>query len=59
MRQEDIEYHAQRARAELDQAHSAKDQAAAEAHMRLSSLHMKRVQSADEECGGSGVCGAR
>jgi hypothetical protein len=59
MRQEDIEYHAERARAELDRAYRAKGQAAADAHLRLSSLHMKRLQCADEECGGSGVKLAR
>jgi hypothetical protein len=59
MRQEDREYHVERARAELDRAYSANGDAAADAHMRLSSLHMKRLQSADEECDGSGVCRAR
>jgi hypothetical protein len=58
MSHEDREYHVQRARAELDRAYSATGPAA-EAHMRLSSLHMKRLQLADESCDGSGVCLAR
>lgn len=59
MRREDIEYHAERARAELDRANKATGQAAANAHMRLSSLHMERLQRADEECSGSGIYRAR
>jgi hypothetical protein len=55
MGDDDREYHIERARAELDRAYSATGRAAAEAHMRLSSLHMKRVQSADESCDGSGL----
>lgn len=55
MSHEDREYHVERARAELDRAYSAKGSAAAEAHMRLSTLHMKRVQRADESCDGSSV----
>lgn len=52
MRQEDREYHVERARAELDRARSAKDGSAASAHMQLSFLHMKRLQLADESCRG-------
>jgi hypothetical protein len=55
MSQEDREYHVERARAELDRAYSAKGAAAADAHARLSSLHMKRVQLADESCDGAGI----
>ena len=54
MRQEDREYHVERARAEMDRAYNASGPAA-EAHMRLSSLHMKQVQLADENCGGAAV----
>jgi hypothetical protein len=38
------EYHTERARVELDQAYRAESSAAAEAHMKLSSLHMQRLQ---------------
>ena len=40
----DREYHVQRARAELDWAYRAERREAAEAHLRLSSLHMERVR---------------
>ena len=38
------EYHVQRARAELDWAYRAERREAAEAHLRLSALHMQRVR---------------
>jgi hypothetical protein len=41
----DREYHTERARVELDQAYRAESSAAAEAHMKLSSLHMQRLQA--------------
>jgi hypothetical protein len=40
----DREYHVQRARAELDWAYRAERREAAEAHLRLSALHMERVR---------------
>jgi len=39
----DTDYHRERARNELDAAYYATHAAAAEAHMRLSALHMKRL----------------
>jgi hypothetical protein len=59
MTQEDREYHVERARAELDLAYRADKSAAADAHMRLSSLHMKCLQREDESCDGAGVYGRR
>jgi hypothetical protein len=53
--EEDLEYHQQRAMAELDQAYRAERQVAAEAHMVLASLHMERIKQQDESCGGSFV----
>ena len=41
---EDRDYHIDRARAELDRAYRTDNFAAASAHFRLASLHMKRVQ---------------
>lgn len=41
---EALSYHRDRARAELDMAYRAATQAAAEAHLRLSSLHMQRLK---------------
>jgi len=43
---EDRDYHIDRARAELDRAYRTDNFAAASAHFRLASLHMKRVQDA-------------
>jgi hypothetical protein len=37
------EYHTQRAQAELDWAYRAESHHAAEAHMRLSAMHMERM----------------
>ena len=42
---DDADYHVTRARVELDQAYRAEPRAAAEAHMRLYSLHMERARS--------------
>jgi hypothetical protein len=42
-REQDKDYHVHRARAELDLAHRAARRNVAEAHMRLSSLHMERA----------------
>ena len=41
---DDRQYHSDRARAELDWAYRAERTAVAEAHMRLSALHMQRLQ---------------
>ena len=43
---EDRDYHIARAQAELDSSHRATHRAAAEAHMKLSAMHMQRVQAA-------------
>ena len=43
---DEADYHVTRARAELDQAYRAEPRVAAEAHMRLSLLHMERARSA-------------
>jgi hypothetical protein len=42
---EDCEYHTERARIELDQAYRAERSKVAEAHLKLSSLHMQRLQA--------------
>ena len=44
----DREYHMQRARTELDWAYRAERRNVAEAHLRLSSLHMERVKLLSE-----------
>ena len=41
------DYHRERARAELDHAYRATHQGAAQAHMRLSALHMNRLRELD------------
>lgn len=43
---DDREYHTQRARIELDMAYRAERSEVANAHLRLSSLHMERARSA-------------
>ena len=50
---ERLEYHQQRAREELDRAYRAEHSAAANAHMRLASLHMQQLKRDDERCGGT------
>ena len=42
---QDSQYHIERARAELDLAYRAEQRAAADAHMRLSALHMERARA--------------
>lgn len=42
------DYHMQRAQAELDCAYRAEHRVAAQAHMRLSALHMKRMRQVKE-----------
>ena len=42
---DDRDYHAARAQAELDSSQRATNRAAAEAHMKLSALHMQRAQA--------------
>jgi hypothetical protein len=44
----DRQYHADRARAELDQAYRADHAAVVEAHMRLSALHMDRLRAYED-----------
>ncbi len=41
---EDIEFHAERARHELDASRRAKSETAAMLHLRLSSLHMEQAR---------------
>jgi hypothetical protein len=49
----DREYHVERARCELDWAYRAERDTVAEAHLRLSALHMQRLRELDESCGGA------
>ena len=53
MSEQDRLYHMERARRELDLAYQAERHAVAEAHMKLSALHMARLKQVDERCGGS------
>ena len=46
IRDPERDYHEARAKAELDWSYRATHRAAAEAHMRLSALHMQRAQTA-------------
>lgn len=46
IRDPERDYHETRAKAELDWSNRATHRAAAEAHMRLSALHMQRAQAA-------------
>ncbi|HEX8644750.1 MAG TPA: hypothetical protein VF702_12645 [Allosphingosinicella sp.] len=55
MHREDRDYHMQRARAEMDQAYQARCARAADAHMKLSSLHMQVLKDVDERCSGSNL----
>jgi len=50
---EDREYHTERAREELDSAYRAESSVAADAHMKLSSLHMQRLQALGEDVKGA------
>lgn len=50
---DDSAYHALRARVERETADRAAPSAAAEAHRRLSALHLDRLREIDEGCGGS------
>ena len=52
---QDLEYHQQRARAEMDRAYRAEHHAVAEAHMRLAGLHMERLKRQDELPRGRGL----
>ena len=51
----DRDYHMERARSELDWAYRADHDTAAEAHLRLSALHMRRLRELDESCGGATI----
>ncbi|HEY0012937.1 MAG TPA: hypothetical protein VGB79_08810 [Allosphingosinicella sp.] len=55
MRIEDKDYHMERARSELDWAYRPERETVAEAHLRLSSLHMQRLRDLDESCGGATI----
>ena len=50
---QDLEYHQQRAMAEMDQAYRAERHVVAEAHMVLARLHFERIKLKDELCDGS------
>jgi hypothetical protein len=50
---QDLEYHQQRALAEMDQAYRAERRAVAEAHMTLAGLHMERIKQHDAACHGA------
>ena len=52
MSEADCEYHLNRARVELDLAYRAESRAAADAHLRMSSLHMGKIK----ELGASQSC---
>ena len=56
---QDLEYHRQRAMAEMDQAYRTEHHVVAEAHMLLARLHMERIKQQDELCDGSLVTPAR
>jgi hypothetical protein len=45
---DDIQFHSERAMAELDRALSASSAAAAQAHFSLSALHLQRMQAVGE-----------
>jgi hypothetical protein len=51
---QDLAYHRERARAELDQAYRAEHHSAAHAHMQLAGLHMERLKHIPEGSSGSG-----
>lgn len=51
---EDMSYHLERARAELDLAYRSPHALAAEAHMKLSALHMRRIKQGDGVRQGAG-----
>lgn len=51
----DHDFHLRRARAELDLAHRSECLAAMEAHLRLSSLHMQRLRTADSPARPAGL----
>jgi len=46
---EDHEHHRERVRAELDLAYRADSTAAANAHLRLSALHMRRLAEIEDD----------
>ena len=48
LRHDDIQFHSERARAELELAGSAASASAARAHRGLSALHLDRMKSLDE-----------
>lgn len=50
---DESEYHLERARVELDLGFRSEDCRAAEAHIRLSALHMQRMKELDQACGGT------
>ena len=51
--EQDKDYHIARARAELDLAYQAQHESVANAHMKLSALHMEQIRHPDEACGGA------
>jgi hypothetical protein len=59
MAQQDLDYHRERARAEMDMACRAELRSVADAHMKLAALHMGQIKRQDELCGGSGFAARR
>ena len=59
MQANDRDYHIDRARAELDWAYRADRDVAAQAHLRLSALHLRRLRDLDESCGGASLSAGR
>jgi hypothetical protein len=43
--QDEVKYHSDRAMAEIDRASRSRDISAAQAHIRLSELHLERVRA--------------
>jgi hypothetical protein len=43
--QDEVKFHSDRAMAEIDLASKSRDRNAAEAHLRLSALHLERVRA--------------
>jgi len=54
---DDRSYHLERVRSELDIAYHAEAERVADAHLRLSALHIQRLRDLDDDCGGAGIGG--
>lgn len=53
--EDEKDYHLTRARAEMDLAYRAPEASAAQAHMKLSALHMARIKALDPTNAGPAV----